>query len=561
MNLFSNLEKKHYYILAGWMILNIIQAFFTNMHVDELYYWMYSKEMAWGFFDHPPMTAFLVFLGKNIMHNELGLRLFFIILTTITMALIMSELNEKKDLFFLTLFIISFPLVHTHIGGFLSLPDTPLVFFTLLFFLFYKKFVAEPNIRISLILALIVAAMIYSKYHAFLVLGFVVLSNLKILKSKYFWFIALLTVILLLPHVLWQIDNNFPSFKYHLSDRTKPVRFWTVQNNITSQLLVAGPLSCILVFWALTKFRINKDPYRRAIIFSILGFYIFFFVMSFKNRIEAHYTTAITPLLMIATYSVISKNPVSKLWFKRLALPVVILFFIFRFYMAADFLPNFGHAKLAFYNHKATMEQIKEMAAGKKVGSFNNFDFPGTYEFYTGDPVIHMAAPGYRYCQYDLWDEELAGEGDSLFVVIPDRMDPTDLIQLKNGKWIKTIVVPEFQSLKYLDIEYSNEELTADSLKLQVTLTNNSGHAIKLDHSSKPLIGYTHPKHNEFSTTPLKEITGKKEIKPDTKVSFRYSIALDLLEDPQKSILLFTQTIERNRGQMVSINLSEYKKE
>ena len=95
MNLFSNLEKKHFYILAGWLLLNIIQAFFTNMHVDELYYWMYSKQMAWGFFDHPPMTAFLVFLGDNILHNELGLRLFFIIITTITMAMIMNELNKN----------------------------------------------------------------------------------------------------------------------------------------------------------------------------------------------------------------------------------------------------------------------------------------------------------------------------------------------------------------------------------------------------------------------------------------------------------------------------------
>lgn len=558
MKLFPNLEKKHYYLLAGWIFLNILQSFFTNMHVDELYYWMYSKNMAWGFFDHPPMTAFFVYLGDSIVHNELGLRLFFILITTITLAMIMNELDEKEDLFFLALFILSFPLVHTHIGGFMALPDTPLVFFTLLFFIVYKKFVIEPNIRISLILAVIVAAMIYSKYHAFLVLGLVVLSNLKLLKNKYFWLIVFATIILLVPHILWQIDNHFPTFKYHLSDRTKPVRFWTVQNNLTSQLLVAGPLSCIIVFWALSKFRVNKDPYKRALLFSILGFYIFFFIMSFKNRIEAHYTTAITPLLMIATYPIISNNAVLKKWFKRLSLPIIILFFLFRFYMAADFLPNFGHAKLAFYNHKATYNGIKEMAAGKKVASFNNFDFPGGYEFYTGDPVIHMAAPGYRYCQFDLWDEEAAGEGDSLFVVIPDRMDPTDLIQLKNGKWIKTIVIPEFQSLKHLTLEHSNEILTNDSLKMLITLTNASGHIIKFEHISKPLIGFTHPKNNEFLTTPLVEITGKKQLSPDEKVTFNYSIPLDLI-DPEKSILIFTQTIERNRGQVVFINLSEIK--
>ncbi len=76
MKLFSNLEKKHYLLLAGWICINILQSAFTNLHADESYYWMYSRHLAWGYFDHPPMAAFLVFLGDSIMHNELGVRLF-----------------------------------------------------------------------------------------------------------------------------------------------------------------------------------------------------------------------------------------------------------------------------------------------------------------------------------------------------------------------------------------------------------------------------------------------------------------------------------------------------
>ena len=557
MQLLSNLEKKHYVLLAGWLIINIIQALFTNLHADEAYYWMYSKHLAWGYFDHPPMTAILIYLGDSIMHNELGVRLLVILLSTITMAMIMNELNEKNDIFFLGLFILSFPLVHTHIGGFLALPDTPLVFFTLLFFLLYKRFLEKPDLKGALLLAVVAAAMIYSKYHAFLALGFIVLSNLKLLKNKYFWVTVVVTIILLIPHVLWQIDNHFPTLKYHLSDRTKPVRFWTVQNNITSQLLVAGPLSCIIIFFSLTRFKINKDPFRRALIFSILGFYIFFFIMSFKNRIEAHYTTAITPLLMIATYPVISGNPALKKWFKRLALPIVIFFFLFRFYLSADFLPNYGEIKISFYNHKATTAQIKEMAAGKKVASFNNFDFPGTYEFYTGDPVIHLAAPGYRYCQYDLWDEENAGEGKSLFTIIPDRMDTTDLIQLKNGKRVKTIVIPEFQSLKELSLEYSDASLMYDILTMKIELINKADHIIRFKHPSMPLIGFAHPKNNEISTTPLYQITGKDQILPDETLTFNYIISLRP-EDFKSPIIVFTQTIDRNRGRMFTIDAAVF---
>jgi hypothetical protein len=278
MKLFENLEKKHWLLLAGWLLINILQSVFTNLHSDEAYYWMYSKNLDWGFFDHPPMTALLVFIGDSLMHNELGVRLLVILLSTLTMAMIMNELNEKKDLFFLAVFMLSFPLVHTHIGGFMALPDTPLVFFTLLFYLGYKKFVNEPNLKMALLMAFVATAMIYSKYHAFVALVMVVLSNLKLLRNKYFWVTVFVVLLLLIPHIWWQIENHFPTLKYHLVGRTKPIRFWTVHNNITSQLLVAGPLSGLIVFYSLSKFKINGDAFKRAIIFSVLGFYIFFFL-------------------------------------------------------------------------------------------------------------------------------------------------------------------------------------------------------------------------------------------------------------------------------------------
>ncbi|KAF0238794.1 MAG: 4-amino-4-deoxy-L-arabinose [Prolixibacteraceae bacterium] len=557
MKLFKNLEKKHWLLLTGWLLINIVQSVITNLHSDEAYYWMYSKNLEWGFFDHPPMTAFLIYIGDSLMHNELGVRLLVMLLSTLTMAMIMNELNEKKDLFFLAVFILSFPLVHTHIGGFMALPDTPLVFFTLLFYLGYRKFVNEPNLKMALLMAFVAAAMIYSKYHAFVALGLVVLSNLKLLRNKYFWVTVFVIVLLLIPHIWWQIENHFPTLKYHLIGRTKPVRFWTVHNNITSQLLVAGPLSGLIVFYSLSRFKINGDAFKRAIIFSVLGFYIFFFIMSFKNRIEAHYTTAITPLLMIATYPVISNNLVLKKWFKRLALPVVVLFFFFRFYLAADFLPNYGEIKISFYNHKAAAEEVKKMAAGKIVASFNNFAFPGIHQFYTGDPAIHMAVPGYRFCQFDLWDEETLGEGKPLLVYIPDRMDTTNNITLANGRKARIIEIPEFQSLKHLELELSNISILNDSIKMQVTLTNGFEYNIEFNHPSMPLIGFTQPKQNEISATPVFQLTGTESLPPGRQVTFKYSVPLNMV-DQKQPVLIFTQTAERNRGQLASIHVSDY---
>src|SRR5680860_68581 len=150
----KNLDKRYYIIIGIWFLINLLQSLFTGLHSDESYYWMFSQNLDWGYFDHPPMVALLIYLGHSILPGEIGVRLLFIVLSTITFALLLNELKEKKDLFFVLIFTLSFPLVHTHIAGFLAITDIPLLFFTLLFLIFYKKFLEKPGWGNSIMLGI-----------------------------------------------------------------------------------------------------------------------------------------------------------------------------------------------------------------------------------------------------------------------------------------------------------------------------------------------------------------------------------------------------------------------
>lgn len=555
MQPFKNLRKIHILLLSGWAILNLLQAYFTNLHPDETYYWLYSKQLSWGYFDHPPMTAFLVFLGDSIMHNQLGVRLFMIVLSTLTMAMIMNELNEKKDNYFLVLFLLSFPLMHTHIGGFLALPDTPLVFFTLLFFLIYKKFVLNPNLKLSILLAFAAAAMIYSKYHAFLILGLVVLSNFELLKNKYFWISILGINLLLLPHYLWQFENQFPTFMYHLTSRTKPVQMRNIINNLYSQIVIAGPLTGVLVLYSLKNVKTKNATFNRSMLFSVIGFYIVFTIMSFWNRIEAHWTTATTPLLMLLTYPIISDNERIKKWFKRLSLPIIILFLIFRFYMAADFIPNVGYLKFYFYKQEEKALEIQKMAGNLKVATFNNFDLPGTYEFYTGDPAVHLAKPDYRYCQFDLWNKEESIIGDSLFIVFPSGKNDSNSVALPNGQFIKTAFSSDFQSLKKIMLESKSIQRNNGMINISLELANKSGRTVLLNSPQLPSIGVLQKK-TVLIRKPLRDVAKKSQLLNNEHLLIDFSFS-DSLIDTNQSFIIFTQTKEKDRGEMIVLELPD----
>jgi len=78
----SRSKKIILYFLLAWTALNIIQSATLELHADEAYYWLYSRFLDWGYFDHPPMVALFIRFGDSIMHNELGLRLLTITVST-----------------------------------------------------------------------------------------------------------------------------------------------------------------------------------------------------------------------------------------------------------------------------------------------------------------------------------------------------------------------------------------------------------------------------------------------------------------------------------------------
>src|SRR5215213_422928 len=68
-------------VILGLVGLRLIAAAFTPITFDEAYYWMWSKHLAGGYYDHPPMVAVVIRLGTVIAGDtELGVRLVSILL-------------------------------------------------------------------------------------------------------------------------------------------------------------------------------------------------------------------------------------------------------------------------------------------------------------------------------------------------------------------------------------------------------------------------------------------------------------------------------------------------
>ena len=124
--------------LGGWLLLNLVQAFFSPIDADEAYYWMYAGQLDWGYFDHPPAVATLIALGKDWLPGALGLRFGHVLAGTVTCWAIWDLLGRpagEKGLV-AALIITAQPMLQVY--GFIATPDGPLLLFTALLLRQYK---------------------------------------------------------------------------------------------------------------------------------------------------------------------------------------------------------------------------------------------------------------------------------------------------------------------------------------------------------------------------------------------------------------------------------------
>src|SRR5215217_7332388 len=67
--------------ISALVALRLAAAAWTPLTFDEAYYWMWSKHLAGGYYDHPPMVAVVIRLGTMIAGDtEFGVRIVSVLL-------------------------------------------------------------------------------------------------------------------------------------------------------------------------------------------------------------------------------------------------------------------------------------------------------------------------------------------------------------------------------------------------------------------------------------------------------------------------------------------------
>ncbi|HMK17187.1 MAG TPA: glycosyltransferase family 39 protein [Chitinophagaceae bacterium] len=430
MNLFF---QKHHRLLfySSWLLLALAQAASTELIADEAYYWVYSRFPAWGYFDHPPMIAFLIKSGYAIFHNELGVRLVCALLSTFTI-LITESLIERKDPFLFYTIILSIGVLQ--IAGFLAVPDTPLLFFTALFFYTYRSFIKNTNWKNTLLLAIAISLLFYTKYHGLLIVLFAFLSNIKLFTRWQTWMAGFFVLILYAPHILWQWDHDWVSFRYHLFEsNVSAYKFSYTTDYLLGQILLAGPLAGFILFPAALMYKV-KTQTEKALKFTLIGIYLIFLISSFRGKVEVNWTMpALVPLIVLSHQFIIDKIS----WVKPLkiiAFVSLLLIIAGRIYLVVDIGPD--NSTKGRFRNKAWAKTIAEKTGDVPVVFYNSYQRASLFWFYSGKSSHSHNSYTDRKSNYNFWPTESNLLGKEVFIAdIYGMQTFSDSVKTKKG-WV-----------------------------------------------------------------------------------------------------------------------------
>ena len=478
--------------LGVWWIANLVQAGFTELANDEAYYHMFAERLAWGYFDHPPVTALLVWAGERLFGGELGVRFFFTVLQPLYLWILWrlirpADAGRRDAALFV---VVSAATLMLQLYGFIAVPDGPLMFTTALFLLTFKWF-SENRRRAWLWMGIAMALMAYSKYHGALVVLFALAANPRQLLRPALYSSGAVALLLLVPHLVWQYEHDWASFAYHLSGRNSVFRPGYVVEFLANVLVVFNPFFVPLYVQAWRKVK-PQTPVGRALKLLPVAFIVFFMLSSLRGYVQPQWVIVSCFGLVCVLFAYARRHPRTRRYVMRAGGVTVGLIVLVRLVMIFNPLG----IRFEVFNNPESYAAIAAEADGRPVVFRYGYAVAAKYAFYTGGEAYCQPKIRYRTHQWQFRDDDSQFIGREVLVECPDGTvsDSTRQVRtltMANGRSFTWFVDPAFHPVRLVDIAFTGlpgRVAAGETLRLELRITNPYPYAIRVGAGDTQLV-------------------------------------------------------------------------
>jgi hypothetical protein len=302
-----------------------------DLHRDEFLHLDQGKHLAWGYISVPPVTSWISWLIHFFGGSVFWVKFFPVLFGTLTIVIVWKTIEELEGKTFASLLGVLAVLFSVLLRiNILYQPNSFDIFFWTLTYYTIIKYVNTNNSKWLYAIAFSIGFGFLSKYNiAFLVIGLfgglVLTPERKIFLNKKLYLAALIALIIILPNILWQINNHFPT-RYQLDELSRTQLVNVKRADFVKDQVMFFSNSIFIIVIAFMGFIVYPPfkKYRFVFLSFIIAISLYLFLKA-KN----YYAIGLYPVL-IAFGSVYLEKLLSngsKNYLKPIVVIVVLLLF------------------------------------------------------------------------------------------------------------------------------------------------------------------------------------------------------------------------------------------
>lgn len=325
--------KKSTLILLGFILLKFTLEYVLinpvyELQRDEYLHLDQANHLAWGFHSVPPFTSWISLIIKWLSNGVFWVKFFPSLFGALTIYVVWKTVETLKgDLF---AFVLASSALLFSVLLRLNLLYQPNSFdilsWTLVYFCLVNYFQNHQS-KWLYYLAISFALGFLNKYNiAFCIIGLfpalLLSKHRKLFLQKHFYFALGLAILLILPNVLWQINNGFPVLK-HMKELAETQLVHVNRMDFVKEQLLFFIGSIFVIIASFSAFFIYK-PFKNfrflfwAFVFTIIAFIYF--------KAKGYYAIGLYPIFIAFGSVYLAKLFNQRLIFLRwISLGVVIL--------------------------------------------------------------------------------------------------------------------------------------------------------------------------------------------------------------------------------------------
>lgn len=418
-----------------------------QLHPDEAYYWLWSRRLDYGYFDHAPMVAYFIRLGTLWSQAEVWVRITGVLTPVVLSAMLWRmavQMFESTRVAAATVLLFNIsPWIM--LGMLIMTPDIPLMLFWGLGVYLLWALVRTGRTGLWYGIGLAYGLAMLSKYTAVLfgpcVLLFLLLSReeRRWLKTPHPYLAVALSLLVFSPVMLWNSQHDWVSFRFQVGHGLQPADSSWLNPLVyaAGQSLLNSPVGWVVGIVVGISASVRKNKAVLLLACTSLPVIAFFGYTSYRSMAGANWPAMVYSgfALLTGAFWLARSRVRTVLWWLAFAPTLFLTLFIT---VHARFAPlperwlpevtrqNDGTNFL--YDWRELAQHLRERPGAKPdFLLISSHQLAAELFYYGGEDWPIYLDPHSRVTQFNYWPHDLPANAQRGLAIWPGVEDPMSL--------------------------------------------------------------------------------------------------------------------------------------